>query len=192
MAGNSTHGTPGGSGRAAPDHRSQPGEPTTAYVRVPLTVTAPSPQPAQPTWPSQSATAPEFPPPAESTTPLWPGRTPGRAADRWKDSKLYRPGWILALRVASAVLTGISLIGGIVAFIQVSAITAAWYYYSMMISAFYSPEAASPNTALALLAMIACWVVGGCASIALMVVANMAEDTAEVKAMLAAGPAVQP
>ena len=170
---------PLGSGRTAPASGSQPGEPATSYISVPLTA---------PSSPSRQSQPAGFPPPADSATPLWPGQAHGRT-----DSK-SRPGWILALRVASAVVAVLGVIGGIVGYIQVSALSAAADAFLTFIRGFYPGglNLSSPNTALALLTLIACWVLGGCAAVALMVIANLAEDVVRMKALLQTRPPAQP
>ena len=153
---------------------SQPGEPTTSYVSVPLSTTAPSV---------------DYPPP--TSAPLWPGQQtdPGSAPARTPaqttkmvdqlTAKAERVPWIKALRIAAVVVAVFSILGGVVAYGHVKWITAQFSY----MGAFYQ-SGGIPNTALALSVMLTIWVLGPSLSIGMIVFANMAEQVAGAKSLL--------
>jgi len=158
-----------------PDRKigSQPGEPTTSYVSVPLSTTAPSvdfpPPTSAPLWPGQPTDPDSAPAPARTSAPTT------KMVDQLT-AKAEKVPWIKALRIAAVVIAVLSILGGVVGYAQVKVVTAQLSNFG----AFYQPGGV-PNTALALLVLLTSWVLGPSLSIAMMVFANMAEHLAGAK-----------
>lgn len=152
-----------------------------------------TPQPPAPGYPAPASTpdvAPGYPPQTTVSTAGYPSAAPDepvttwaaaqpaphQTADTWMTGIWARRVWIVVLRVASAVIAVISIVGGVVAFNAISGFARRFLYGS------------SSATGLAAAAMVGSWLVGLSVAAVIMVFANMGEDIARVRSLHEARP----